>query len=808
VVSPERVGDYEVLRELGRGGMGVVLEARDPQLKRSVAIKLLLASRFDSERARERFRLEAEALARLRHPCVVTVHANGVDRGRPYLVLDLVQGQTLAQRVEQGPLPPQQVIRLGIQLAEALEHAHQQGVVHRDVKPENVILTASGEPKLTDFGLARHLDAEVGPSKSGDLLGTPGYWAPEQLGGPRERIGAHTDVYGLGATLYTALAGEPPFDGESLVQLVQQTMSEEPRRPAAVNPQAGGELDDVLLRCLAKEPSERYARAGELAEALRAVQRGEGAGLKAWAWALALLAVVVAAGAAAVWRSGSRQAPPEHAGPEETPSASPDDVPAGDPLQACLAADIPDEAQIAAAEEALCALAEQGASLPLEALGALRPGAARWRLRTLGLLLAGQARPAADELAAAPGALPARLRQLVELALEAEGIVVEGPRRGFEIPPPEEAIAALAHLLERAEHLAAQHDDDRVRRWALERVQAGAARLVVLARDRVPSPDEAELAGWLPTGWERRARALVPDSPAVAPLRIAGGWARHNTPNRQRHVEALPEREAVLALLEAVGLPPLFEALACSLLNECLGGTTAERVALARRGVAAFGGDPELGLRYQRQLAALRQTLASAALLRAWARLQRGQRSERSRELLREAFEESYRATVWGQGRLSGIEQFTGDPPPLGVSGEGMRQALEAQFVSPSHVEHLVVILLLAGNLEAAEAVVQRIQRDSDLGLRRLLEAELMLLRGQTAEAEALLVTTTRDPALTSKQAWVALAHVLSLRGDAAGAERALARVGDASYDYAVPWHEPHYAEALLDGDAWWPGKR
>ena len=216
-----RIGAYEVVHELARGGMGVVYLARDLALGRQVALKLLGRATPES---RARFAREVEALGRLQHPAIVSVHAAGEDEGRPYLVLDYVRGQSLDQRLERaGPLTINEALDLMEPLTSAVEAAHAAGILHRDLKPANVLLDEAGRPRLTDFGLAR-LRAEASQlSQTGQVSGTPGYWAPEQARGDQQQVGPATDVYGLGATLYACVSGAPPIRGGSLAEAMIAT---------------------------------------------------------------------------------------------------------------------------------------------------------------------------------------------------------------------------------------------------------------------------------------------------------------------------------------------------------------------------------------------------------------------------------------------------------------------------------------------------------------------------------------------------------------------------------------------------------
>ena len=273
----EAVGPYTVERELGRGAMGVVLLARDPLAARRVAIKLLHVT---GEQAVKRFAREVEALGRLHHAGIVTIHTAGEHQGRPYLVMDFVAGESLADRLQRtGPLPPRDAAELTRKLALALDHAHTASILHRDIKPANILMSPAGEPLLTDFGLACDTTAPRSSlTKSGMFMGTPGYWAPEQARGDHARLGPTTDVYSLGATLYATLTGAPPVSGETLLQILVATEEHEPPRPSTLAPAVPADLDWITLRCLEKSPEARYDSAAELATDLGRFLAGERVG--------------------------------------------------------------------------------------------------------------------------------------------------------------------------------------------------------------------------------------------------------------------------------------------------------------------------------------------------------------------------------------------------------------------------------------------------------------------------------------------------------------------------------------------------
>ena len=255
-------GRYRIVRELGRGGMGTVCEVEDPDLPgRRLALKRLHAGLLGPEPAL-RFLREAVLLARIRHPGVLTVHAGGQDEGGPWLVTDLIEGEPLEAVVARGPLPPARAAELVAQLGEAVEALHRAGLVHRDLKPHNVLVRPDGAPVLLDFGLARELDGDS-LTRSGELLGTPAYMAPEQVRDPRT-VDARADVYSLGAVLYALLAGRPPFRG-SVVEVLLAAQHRGPDWPAGPEPA----LDAACRRAMARDPAARFASAGDLVLALR-----------------------------------------------------------------------------------------------------------------------------------------------------------------------------------------------------------------------------------------------------------------------------------------------------------------------------------------------------------------------------------------------------------------------------------------------------------------------------------------------------------------------------------------------------------
>jgi tetratricopeptide (TPR) repeat protein len=261
---------YQVVCELGRGGMGIVLEALDTRLNRRVALKVLLAGDFASPEALERFQVEARSAARLSHRNLVSVHEVGEEGGRQFLVMDYVEGESLAARLKrEGPLDPRDAAWFALRLADALYYAHTRSILHRDVKPANVLLDHEGEPLLTDFGLAKELDG-TGPdlTASGYVVGTPAYMSPEQAQGSSDELDRRSDIYALGATLYEMLTGKPPFVAPNMAVLLRSVIEKEPQPVRSLRPEIDADLETICLKCLEKEPALRYPSARGLQEDL------------------------------------------------------------------------------------------------------------------------------------------------------------------------------------------------------------------------------------------------------------------------------------------------------------------------------------------------------------------------------------------------------------------------------------------------------------------------------------------------------------------------------------------------------------
>jgi WD40 repeat protein len=269
------VPGYQIEAVLGRGGMGVVYKARHLALKRTVALKMVLAGGHASPEELARFRIEAEAVARLQHPNIVQIHEVGEADGLPYCALEFVEGGNLARKIAGQPMPARVAAQLVEAVARAMQLAHSRNVVHRDLKPANVLLATDGTPKISDFGLARQTDSDSGETQSGAVMGTPSYMAPEQASGRAHEAGPAADIYALGAILYECLTGRPPFKGQTPVETLDQVRTQEPVPPSQRQAGVPRDLETICLKCLRKEPEKRYASAAELADDLVRYQHGE-----------------------------------------------------------------------------------------------------------------------------------------------------------------------------------------------------------------------------------------------------------------------------------------------------------------------------------------------------------------------------------------------------------------------------------------------------------------------------------------------------------------------------------------------------
>jgi WD40 repeat protein/serine/threonine protein kinase len=263
-----RFGDYELLGEIARGGMGIVYKARQISLKRNVAVKLLAFGKFSSDEFIRRFRTEAETVASLRHPNIVGIHDFGEQDGQYFFAMEYVEGENLAQKAAERPLPPRLAAKYLEAIARAVHYAHEHGVLHRDLKPGNVLIDQRDEPHVTDFGLAKRLRADLDLSLADQVVGTPNFAAPEQIRGKSGSLGPACDIYSLGALLYYLVTGRAPFAGETIEETLNLVLHTQPVAPRLLNPRAPRDLETICLKCMRADPSARYRSADELADDL------------------------------------------------------------------------------------------------------------------------------------------------------------------------------------------------------------------------------------------------------------------------------------------------------------------------------------------------------------------------------------------------------------------------------------------------------------------------------------------------------------------------------------------------------------
>ncbi len=273
VILPQLV-EYEVLQEIARGGMGVVFKARQVKLNRIVALKMILAGQLASEEHVRRFHAEAQAAAHLDHPGIVPIYEVGEHEGQHYYSMGFVDGNSLAARLADGPLPPREAAELLLKTTRAVAYAHRQGVLHRDLKPANILVDAAGQPRVTDFGLAKRVEADSVVTAAGAILGTPSFMPPEQAAGRSEAIGPLADVYALGSTLYCLVTGRPPFQAAHVAETLRQVIDQEPVSPRQLNASVDRDLETICLKCLQKEPAQRYGSAEALADDLERYLQG------------------------------------------------------------------------------------------------------------------------------------------------------------------------------------------------------------------------------------------------------------------------------------------------------------------------------------------------------------------------------------------------------------------------------------------------------------------------------------------------------------------------------------------------------
>src|SRR5438128_4387652 len=261
-------GDDKLLEEIGRGGQGVVYRAHQKSLNRTVALKVIGLGQWATKTHLKRFRLEAEAAASLEHPGIVPIHEVGERDGSCYFSMKFVEGGQLDEVAKRQPIPIRQAVELIAKVARTVHYAHEHGILHRDIKPGNILLDQKGGPHLTDFGLARLVESESTVTRTLEVMGTPSYMEPEQAVGNNAAVSSATDVYGIGAVLYQLLTGHPPFAGGTTYETIKLLLDTEPRQPRLLNPKIDRDLSTICFKCLEKDPRRRYASALALAEDL------------------------------------------------------------------------------------------------------------------------------------------------------------------------------------------------------------------------------------------------------------------------------------------------------------------------------------------------------------------------------------------------------------------------------------------------------------------------------------------------------------------------------------------------------------
>ena len=269
------IREYELLEEIGRGGMGIVYRAVQKSLQRVVAVKMLLRRDLASHADLTRFRSEAEAAAQLDHPGIVSIFEVGEYRGHPFYSMRYIEGTTLAKRLQAGPIPPREGAQILLRVAEAVQAAHSKGVLHRDLKPSNILIDLAGKPHVSDFGLAKRLEGNQTMTHTGAILGTPCYMSPEQAAGSRGDVGPASDVWSLGAILYQVLVDKPPFQASSPMDTLLAVLEVDPPLPRSINRQVNRDLEMIALKTLQKPQDLRYASAAHLANDLRAFLASE-----------------------------------------------------------------------------------------------------------------------------------------------------------------------------------------------------------------------------------------------------------------------------------------------------------------------------------------------------------------------------------------------------------------------------------------------------------------------------------------------------------------------------------------------------
>lgn len=767
---------FTPIRALGAGGMGRVTLVRDESLSREVVLKQLKTNE-PSLRERSRLQREAEIMASIQHANVVGVHEFVVHDGIPFLVMDYVEGGSLAERLEGGPLTVEEACRVAVAVADGLQHVHEAGIVHRDVKPGNILLTDEGRVLLTDFGLARSNASEDRLTKTGELLGTLTYLAPEQLQDAK-RADARSDVYGLGAVLYCMLTGRPPIAAGTLHTLVIQTLEQAPTDPRLLRPEIPAELAAVCLRCLAKEPEVRFQSAAALAASIRAPRLPVRAGSSAWAAAGLLVVLVLGGSLLALSLSNLGE-------PASLPSRS---LPPLTSLNWATCQEALHQGRAFEEERAVEALSQ----LPppslelLEAISSAPSSVSRNRLLLLGYSLRGLDAQAVE----VSRDLEPRLQRSAELGqsfsklcarLDNHYQLVMGGTKTYAA-----SLAEALRLLDLADRNRSPTPLGRVqgRRW-----QASFARAIAVLR----AYTELTHADVPREAWDR-ARALAPGSLECAYLDTVEYWLL--AISSRREIESPFQASLHERLLKAEQVSahePLFAFLRGVTLLETdpvSGRAAGEAGWLAARKL------PDLLDRYGRQWTRMQGRLAEVIAREACRRL-----VDSKGELGRQELERAYQI---GANALIGPRGAGGEVHTLGEATE----ATVSEFVLWERRATLgVALCLLAeGRLEAALAIVT--SQKQGRALARILGAEARLIAGDVEAAHSLLVSLPPGPLADFAEYWAILAHVQSLMGDAQGCEKSLERARAAEDSFGIPWHSAAHVPLLISGEGWWPGAR
>jgi len=269
-----QIGNYKIVEEIARGGMGIVFKVQHVSTGKVCALKMILSGEFAGNRDKQRFRVEAESAKSLTHSNIIRIHEVGDHQGRPYFTMDYINGRPLSRQQDSGAIDIDRAVRLVRQIALAIDYAHSKGIVHRDLTPANVLVDEHDNVRLMDFGLAKRMHGEKSITRTGDILGTPGYMAPEQAIGKSKTVGPKADIYSAGAILYWCLVGRPPFKGSTPVETLIQVINEQPQSPRTLRPEVAEDLEHICLKCLAKDPKDRYVTARELADDLQRYIQG------------------------------------------------------------------------------------------------------------------------------------------------------------------------------------------------------------------------------------------------------------------------------------------------------------------------------------------------------------------------------------------------------------------------------------------------------------------------------------------------------------------------------------------------------